>query len=67
MEVWKAMVGSGMKYGGEVWWGGKVEDRNLESVQLGVYKHLLRLNVSSTDAFVKGEVGALRGIDIRPC
>ena len=59
VEVWRAMVGSGMKYGGEVWWGGVVEDRDLESIQLGVFKGILRLNKSTTDEFVRGEVGAL--------
>lgn len=36
-----------------------VEDRDLESIQLGVFKGILRLNKSTTDEFVRGEVGAL--------
>ena len=35
----------------------KVPSRNLESGQLGMVKKVLRINRSSTDEFVRGELG----------
>ena len=57
VEVWKGMVGSVMRYGSEVWFPMVVGTRDLEAVQLGWVKSVLRLNGGTTDEFVRGEVG----------
>jgi hypothetical protein len=57
VDVWKSMVGSVLRYGSEVWFLNKLPARNLEAVQLGMIKSTLRVNKSTTDEFVRGEVG----------
>ena len=59
VEVWRSLVLSVMKYGSEVWYLNKVPARDLEAVQLGMLKSVLRINRSTTDEFVRGEVGRL--------
>ena len=51
------MVASVLRYGSEVWFLNKVPARALESIQLGMVKSVLRVNRSTTDEFVRGEVG----------
>lgn len=46
-----------MRYGSEVWWPGVLEERELEKVQLAYLKEVMRLNRSTTNEFVRGEVG----------
>src|SRR5690348_14130604 len=57
VDVWRSMVGSVLRYGSEVWFLNKLPARNLEAVQLGMIKNTLRVNKSTTDEFVRGEVG----------
>jgi hypothetical protein len=56
VDVWSAVVGAQLRYGSEVWWPGVYEARELEKVQLGYLKEVLRLNRSTTNEFVRGEV-----------
>ena len=46
-----------MRCGSEVWFPMVVGTRDLEAVQLGWVKSVLRLNGGTTDEFVRGEVG----------
>ena len=57
VTVWEAVVGAQLRYGSEVWWPGVLEERELEKVQLAFLKDVLRLNRSTTNEFVRGEVG----------
>ena len=56
MQVWQAIVGSSMRYGSEVWWAQTKDAAALEAIQLGAMKNILRLNRSTTTAFVRGEL-----------
>jgi hypothetical protein len=56
VEVWKAMVGSVLRYGSEVWWLGQNPARDLEAVQLDACKTAMRISGSTTTAFVRGEL-----------
>ena len=58
VAVWKAMVLSILRYGAEVWFLNKIPSRDLEGVQLRMLKSVLRVNKSTTDEFVRGELGA---------
>ena len=57
VEVWRLMVGSALRYGSEVWFPLVVEEQDLESVQLRYLKDVLRVQMGSVDAFVRGEFG----------
>ena len=57
VDVWSAVVGAQLRYGSEVWWPGVYEEREMEKVQLGYLKDAMRLNRSTTNEFVRGEVG----------
>lgn len=57
VEVWKAVVGSVLRYGSEVWWLGQNPTRDLEVVQLDACKTIMRISGSTTTAFVRGELG----------
>src|SRR5579862_361830 len=57
IEVWKAMVLSAVRYGSEVWFLNKIPSRNLEAIQTKMIKNVMRINRSTTDAFVRGGVG----------
>ena len=57
-EVWKALVASGLRYGAEVWWLDKLEERKFERLQLESIKCMLGVSKCTTSSFVRGEVGA---------
>lgn len=57
VDVWSAVVGAQLRYGSEVWWPGVYEEREMEKVQLGYLKDVMRLNRSTTNEFVRGEIG----------
>jgi hypothetical protein len=57
VEVWKAMVGSVLRYGSEVWWVGQNPSRDLEVVQMKACKAIMRISGATTTAFVCGELG----------
>jgi hypothetical protein len=56
MQVWQAIMGSSMRYGSEVWWAQTKDENALEAIQLGAMKNILRINRSTTTAFVRGEL-----------
>jgi hypothetical protein len=56
VEVWKVMVGSILRYGSEVWFATKNEDRDLESIQLQWFKNVLRVSGSTSSHFIRGEL-----------
>ena len=55
--MWKSTVGAVLRYGSEVWFADVREEIELERVQLKIIKQVLRLNRSTVDEFVRGEVG----------
>ena len=57
VELWKSMVGSVLRYGSEVWWLGMLPTRDLEVVQMDACKAIMRISRSTTNAFVRGELG----------
>jgi hypothetical protein len=57
VEVWKAMVGSVLRYGSEVWWVGQNPSRDLEVVQMNACKAIMRISGATSTAFVRGELG----------
>ena len=56
LDVWKSTVGAVLRYGSEVWFADVREEIELERVQLKIIKQVLRLNRSTVDEFVRGEV-----------
>jgi hypothetical protein len=56
VEVWNTMVASILRYGSEVWWTQVVEARQLEAIQLGAMKDIMRINGSTTTAFMRGDL-----------
>jgi hypothetical protein len=57
VEFWKAMVGSVVRYGSEVWWPLAKPGTDLERVQLKFLKGVLRVQRGTKDEFVRGELG----------
>src|SRR4051812_56602 len=55
VEVWNTMVASILRYRSEVWTQ-VVEARQLEAIQLGAMKDIMRINGSTTTAFVRGDL-----------
>ena len=58
-EVWKALVASGMRYGSEVWWNDKCQQKYFEATQNMAIKKMLGCSKATTTEFVRGEVAAL--------
>jgi len=61
MRLWEAVGESRMKYGSEVWWADKAQQRGLARVELEWGKKVLGVGKSTSDVFVRGELG-LRGV-----
>jgi hypothetical protein len=57
VEVWKAMVGSVLRHGSEVWWLGVLPARDLEVVQMDACRDIMRIFGSTTTALVRREFG----------
>ena len=54
-QLFDAFVGSTAKYGAEIW--GYTKSKDIERLHLKFLKRLLRVNQSTCNAFVYGELG----------
>ena len=57
VHVWRAIVGSILRYGSEVWFPLVQEEIRLEEVQLEMLRRVMRLTAGTTAAFMRGETG----------
>ncbi len=57
VRIWKTVIRPVMEYGGAIWWTTKVEERRLESIQLGVGKQILGVARTTPDSVIRGDLG----------